>query len=227
MVTKKIIIRNKQGLHARPAASFVQIANKFGARVTVKHQGEEVNGKAIMNAKPDVVIIATGATPIVPDIPGVKGKNVTLATDVLKGDREVAQNVLIVGGGMVGCETAEFLAVRGKKVTILEMLGRIGADIERANRWVIMARLRSLGIRMERNAKVEEITENGIRVNRDGNSEFFEGDSVVLAVGMESNRNLAHELEEKVVELHVVGDSAKPGKIAQAIENGFQVAQSL
>jgi 2,4-dienoyl-CoA reductase-like NADH-dependent reductase (Old Yellow Enzyme family)/thioredoxin reductase len=198
--------------------------DKLGVHVKL---GEKVNSKAITDAKPDVVIIATGATPIVPDIPGVKGKNVTLATDVLKGAREVAQNVLIVGGGMVGCETAEFLAVRGKKVTILEMLGRIGADIERANRWVIMARLRSLGIRMERNAKVEEITENGIRVSRDGNTEFFEGDSVVLAVGMESNRNLAHDVEGKVVELHVVGDSAKPGKIAQAIENGFQVAQSL
>ncbi|MBM4446976.1 MAG: hypothetical protein FJ023_06445 [Chloroflexi bacterium] len=198
--------------------------DKLGVDVRL---GEEVNGKAITNAKPDVVIIATGAKPIVPDIPGVKGKNVVLATDVLKGDRRVGQNVLIVGGGMVGCETAEFMVVKGKKVTIIEMLERIGADIERANRWVIMRRLRSLGVRMERNAKVEEITENGVRISRDGNSEFFEGDSVVLAVGMESNRKLAQELEGRASRLHMVGDSAKPGKIAQAIENGFQVAQTL
>ncbi len=198
--------------------------DKLGVNVRL---GEEANGKAITNAEPDVVIIATGATPIIPDIPGAKGKNVILATDVLKGHREVSQNVLIVGGGMVGCETAEFLAVSGKKVTILEMLGRIGADIERANRWVIMGRLRSLGVRMERNAKVEEITESGVRVIRDGKAEFLEGDRVVLAVGMESNRKLAQELEGKVAELHVVGDSAKPGKIAQAIESGFQVVQTL
>jgi len=198
--------------------------DKLGVDVRL---GEEVNEKAITNAKPDVVIIATGATPIIPNIVGAKGKNVILATDVLKGHREVSQNVLIIGGGMVGCETAEFLAIKGKKVTILEMLGRIGADIERTNRWVIMGRLRSLSVRTERNAKVEEITESGVRIIRDGKAEFFEGDSVVLAVGMESNRKLAEELEGKVAELHVVGDSAKPGKIAQAIESGFQVAQTL
>jgi len=196
--------------------------DKLGVNVKL---GKEVNGKAIANAKPDIVIIATGATPIIPDIPGAKGENVALATDILKSQKEVGQNVLIVGGGMVGCETAEFLAVSGRKVTILEMLGRIGADIERANRWVIMKRLRSLGVKMEKNAKVEEITESGVRIIRDGKAEFFEGGSIVLAVGMESNRKLAQELEGRVAELHLVGDSAAPGKIAQAIENGFRVAQ--
>ncbi len=185
------------------------------------------DAKAVKKAKPDVVIIATGATPIKPDIPGAKRENVVKAIDVLTGQKEVGENVLIVGGGMVGCETAEFLAEKGKRVTILEMLGRIGTDIERTNRWVIMGRLRSLGIRMERNAKVEEIIEKGVRVNLDGSIKFFEGDSAVLAVGMEPNRRLAQELEGKVRMLHVVGDSAKPGKIAQAIESGLRVARAL
>lgn len=197
---------------------------KLGVNVRL---GEEVNEKVVTDAKPDIVIIATGAMPIIPDIPGVNRKNVFLATDVLKGQRDVGQNVLIVGGGMVGCETAEFLAVRGRKVTILEMLGRIGVDIERANRWVILGRLRSLGVRMETNAKVEEITESGVKVIRDGRAEFFDGESVVLAVGMEPNQKLFRELEGKAAELHTIGDSAKPGKIAQAIESGFRVAQAL
>lgn len=198
--------------------------DKLGVKVRLE---DEVDAKIVEKAKPDVVIIATGATPIKPDIPGAKGENVVKAIDVLTGQKEVGENVLIVGGGMVGCETAEFLAEKGKRVTILEMLGRIGADIERTNRWVIMGRLRSLGIRMERNAKVEEIIEKGVRVNRDGSIEFFEGDSAVLAVGMEPNRKLAQELEGKVRMLHVVGDSAKPGKIAQAIESGLRVARAL
>jgi len=90
-----------------------------------------------------------------------------------------------------------------------------------------MDRLRSLGIRMERNAKVEEITGSGVRVSRDGATEFFEADSVVLAVGMKSDHKLSRELEGKVATLHVVGDGAEPGKIAKAIESGLRVAREI
>ena len=197
---------------------------KLGIEVKLEQQ---VDATAIEKEKPDVVIIATGASPLVPDIPGATNQNIVLATDVLKGHRQVGQNVIIIGGGMVGCETAEFLAVKGKKVTILEMLGRIGADIERTNRWVILSRLRRLGIRMERNARAVEITAEGVKISRNGDTEFFEGDSVVLAVGMKPNRKLAQDLEGKIAELFVIGDSDKPGKIAQAIESGFRTAQAL
>ncbi|MCK4331072.1 MAG: FAD-dependent oxidoreductase, partial [Dehalococcoidia bacterium] len=198
--------------------------DKLGVNVRL---AEEVSSGTIEKAKPDVVIIATGATPIIPDISGARGKNVAIATDVLTGQQEVGENVLVIGGGMIGCETAEFLAEKGKKVTILEMLGRIGADIERAVRWVVMDRLRSLGIRMERNARVEEITVSGARVRRDGGTEFFEADSVVLAVGMKSDHALSRELKGKVAALHVVGDGAEPGKIAKAIESGLRVAREI
>ena len=149
------------------------------------------------------------------------------AIDVLTGRRKVGDNVVIVGGGLVGCETAEFLADMGKKVTILEMLGRIGADIGRTTRWVTMGRLRSLGVRMERNAKVEEINENGVKASRDGSTEFFEADSVVLAVGMEPDKQLARQLEGKAKALHVVGDCAEPGKVTGAIESALRVAREI
>ena len=112
-------------------------------------------------------------------------------------------------------------------MTILEMLGRIGADIGPTTRWVTIARLRALGVKMERNAKVEEITESGVRASRDSSSEFFQGHSVVLAVGMEPNQQLARELPAKVASLQVIGDSAEPGKISDAIESGFRVALTL
>jgi len=198
--------------------------DKLGVKVKL---GKEVTGRTVEEAKPDIVIVATGATPIVPDIPGVKGKNVATAIHVLTGRQEVGENVVIVGGGMVGCETAEFLAEKGKKVTILEMLGRIGADIGRTTRWVTIGRLRSLGVRMERNAKVEEIKESGVRASRDGGTEFFEADSVVLAVGMEPNRELARQLEKKVKALHIIGDSAEPGKVTEAIESALRVAREI
>jgi 2,4-dienoyl-CoA reductase-like NADH-dependent reductase (Old Yellow Enzyme family)/thioredoxin reductase len=189
--------------------------------------GQKVDAAFVEKAKPDVVVVATGATPIVPDISGVKGDNVAMALDVLTGKKEVGNNVVIIGGGMVGCETAEFLVAKGKKVTIVEMLSKIGVDIERANRWVVLARLRQLGIRMEVNAKVEEITGSGVKARRNGNIESFDGDTVVLAVGMKSDNGLAREIDGKVAEICVIGDSAKPGKIAQAIESAFAVARQL
>ncbi|MBM3167096.1 MAG: NADH oxidase [Chloroflexi bacterium] len=189
--------------------------------------GQRVDIAVVQRAKPDAVIVATGATPIVPHIPGVDGENVVMALDVLTGKKEVGDNIVIVGGGMVGCEMAEFLVQKGKKVTIVEMLSKIGADIERANRWVVLGRLRQLGVRMEVNARVEEVTSQGVRVRRNGNLESFAGDTVVLAVGMQSDCSLAQELEGKVTELHIIGDSAKPGKIAQAMESAFAVARML
>ena len=123
----------------------------------------------------------------------------------------------------MGCETAEFLAQRGKKVTILEMLAKIGADYGPMNRWVNIDRLIEAGIRLETAAKVEEITERGVRITRIGACpEFFEADSVVLAVGATPVDNAAKELEGRVPSLKKVGDCGEPCTVKEAIESGFR-----
>ena len=93
--------------------------------------------KEVEEGRPDVVIVATGAIPLIPNLPGIHGNNVATALDVLAGRKQTGQTVVIVGGGSTGCETAEFLAQKGKQVTILEMLPRIGADYGPMNRWVV------------------------------------------------------------------------------------------
>ncbi|GAH87143.1 unnamed protein product, partial [marine sediment metagenome] len=103
----------------------------------------------IEEGKPHAVIVATGAVPIIPDIPGIDGKNVATAIDVLTWNKETGQSVVIIGGGLIGCETAEFLSQKGKQVTIVEMLPSVGADIGGFNRWVILDRLKAAGISME------------------------------------------------------------------------------
>jgi 2,4-dienoyl-CoA reductase (NADPH2) len=187
----------------------------------------EVTAQFIVDATPDVVIVATGGSPIVPDIPGVNGDNVVTAEDVLTGQKEVGNKVVIVGGGLVGCETAEFLAEKGKEITILEMLGRIGNDIGRTTRWTVMQRLKAAQVRMESRAKVVKITEQGAIVERNGSSKLVQGDSVVLAVGMKCENRLAKELEGKVPELYVVGDAAEPRRIIDAVQEGFSVAREI
>lgn len=189
--------------------------------------GHEVSLESIEEKKPDVVIMATGAIPIVPDIPGAKGSNVVTAFDVLAGYKEVGEKVVIVGGGMVGCETAEFLAERGKNVTIVEMLKRVGNDIGPATRRGTLVRLEKSKVRIETNVKAEEITDKGLRGIRDGSSEFFESDSIVLAMGTRPDKRLAKELEGKVTELHLIGDCVEPHRIMEAIKDGFHIAREI
>ena len=189
--------------------------------------GQEATAEMVVEAKPDVIIVATGGTTLIPDIPGVNGDNVVTAVDVLLG-KEVGDNVVIIGGGLVGCETAEFLVQRGKKVTVLEMLESIAHDMLRPERWVTVQSLRNAGVRLETLARAEEIVDKGVRAARNGGSDFFEADTVVVAVGVASEKQLAEELEKKKIgPVHVIGDCARPRRIADAIEEGFLTAWSI
>jgi 2,4-dienoyl-CoA reductase (NADPH2) len=189
--------------------------------------GEEFTLETLERDKPDVVIVATGSMPFIPDIDGLENSNVVGFRDVLTGTREVGDKVLVVGGGLVGCELAEFLHAKGKQVTVLEMLPRIGHDIGVTNRFATMIRLREADIRMRANTRVVRITERGVEAIQDGASEFFEGDTVVLATGMMSNDKLARQLEGKVRSLYIIGDCVKPHRIEDAIESGFRIASQI
>ena len=107
------------------------------------------------------------------------------------------------------------------------MLPRIGNDIGRTTRWVVIRRLRQAGIKLETNATAVEINEKGVRVSGDGESEVVEADTVVLAVGLTPNRELARRLEGKVKSLRLVGDCDQPHKIAEAIESGLRVGREI
>jgi 2,4-dienoyl-CoA reductase (NADPH2) len=193
----------------------LRVQVRMNARCTAKEVEED---------SPDVIIVATGSVPLIPNLPGVLGNNVATALDVLAGRKQTGHTVVIVGGGSTGCETAEFLAQKGKQVTLLEMLPRIGADYGPMNRWVVLDRLVAAGIRLETGARVEAITEKGVKVLRGGlYPEFFEADSVVLALGMKPNDGIDLNLEGKVPALFKIGDAVKPAGVTEAIESGFKV----
>ena len=202
----------------RLASYLARQMEKHGVQVRL---GEEATARLLQEREPQAVVVATGANPLIPDIAVVDRGHVVTALDVLSGRSDVGQEVIVVGGGMVGLETAEFLAQKGKRVIVVEMLGRMGNDMEQINRWVILQRLRVAEIRMETNLKVEKITGDGIVGVRDGSPVHVNGDNVVLAVGMKAERGLAKELEGKV-ELHLVGDCREPRRIEQAIDEGFR-----
>jgi NADH dehydrogenase FAD-containing subunit len=131
---------------------------------------------------------------------------------------------LVVGGGVVGCETAEFLLDRGKgvtQVTVLEMLDRMANDMSPSYRPFFLARLKKTGIKMITGATVEEITETGVRVSRVDGPEWIQGNAVVLAGGSMANRQLVQELKGIVPEVHVAGDGLTPRMVKEAMEEGF------
>ena len=200
---------------------------KAGVLIKLK---SDVYRDTIEQGKPDVLIVATGATSLIPDIPGVNGQNVSLVDDVLTGARTVSGNVLIVGGGMVGCETAEFLVehVKGvNQVTVIEMLKRMADNVSPTYRPFFLARLKEAGIRMETGTTVEEITKEGVKVNREGVSSFIKGDAVVLAVGFKANCPLDEKITESIPEVYSIGDCIKPRTIKEAIEEGFHIGRRI
>jgi len=193
--------------------------------------GKEANIDSISQNKPDIVIAATGATPIIPNIDGILRRNVVKAVDVILGRKQVGSKVIILGGGMVGCEVAEYLAQENKKVTIVELLDRVATDLSRGLRFDLVMRLRRAGVQIETDVKVSRITEHGVwgartGFHRESNEVFFEGDTVVMALGMKAEGRLAQELEGKVP-VYNIGDSAEPRHIKEAVLEGFLVAKEL
>ena len=202
-------------------------ARKAGVEIKLK---SDVTPATIEKEKPDVLIMATGSSSLIPNIPGIAGPNVMLAEDVLTGAKTVSGNVIIVGGGMVGCETAEFLLERTKgitQVTVIEMLSRMADNVSPTYRPFFLARLKKEGIKMETNTIVQEITKEGVKVEQKGVAGFFKGDAVVLAAGFKSNPTLDEKTRAKIPEVYEIGDCARPRMIKEAIEEGFSIGRTI
>ena len=200
---------------------------KAGVEIRLK---SKAGSKTIEEGKPDVLILAAGAKSLIPPIPGVDGRNVVLAEDVLTGRKTVSGNVLVVGGGMVGCETAEFLIENIKditQVTVLEMLNRMADTVSPTYRPFFLTRLKKAGIKMETNTTVQEITQQGVTVNQKGVTTFIKGDFVVLAVGYTSNHPINEKIKEEIPEVYSIGDCVKPRMIKEAIEEGFWIGRKI
>lgn len=189
--------------------------------------GQKVTPSLISEDKPDAVIVASGAKPIVPSIAGIDRSNVFTFKAVLMNKRELGGKVVIIGGGRVGCEMAEFLATQGKKITILEMLDQIGIDMGQFSKEDLFQRLSEMGVRMEVNAKAREIASDGVLADVGGKMIQFEADSVVLATGSNSDRELAEQLKGKVGELYVIGDSVEPRRIQDAVHEGYRTGLNI
>ncbi|MDI3534838.1 MAG: hypothetical protein PWQ82_1203 [Thermosediminibacterales bacterium] len=183
----------------------------------------ELTTEIVDSEKPDVVIVATGGRPAIPNIPGVDRPNVVTAHDVLKGKVDVGHKVIVIGGGMVGSETADHLANHGKEVTILEQLPEIAKDVQDSVRYFLLKDLKENNVDIYTNTPVKEIVDDGVIVDRNGKEEKIgPADTIVLAVGVKPVNELVNKLEGKVNKLITVGDALEVRKALEAIEEGYK-----
>jgi 2,4-dienoyl-CoA reductase (NADPH2) len=196
-------------------------------RVSVR-LGCKVTADDVLAERPDTVILATGARPLRPVIPGIDLPHVSSCVEVLTGKCTAGRRVVIIGGGCNGTETAEFLAQRGRHVTVVEVRPEVGLDVDFWNRWVLLDRLEGLGIRMLVRARVEAITPDAVRVACEGRPpETVEADTVIYAIGSQPYDPLRHDLQGRVAELHVIGDCDTPQRVRQAVDAGFRTGAAV
>lgn len=191
------------------------------------HLGQRLTPETVREIKPDVLIIATGSEAAMPDIPGITSKRVISARKALTSE-EIGDNVLIIGGGMVGCETADYLASKGKNITIIEMLKYTAHDIGPAARFFLRKRLKEKNVKIFTQTTAKSVAEGEVIVNTaSGEEKLGPFDNIIIATGATPINELEEPAKGSVPELYVIGDAAKPGKILAAVEQAAEIALKI
>ena len=216
----------------------------------------KVDEALISKDQPDALILATGALPLEPPIPGMNRPHVAGAWDILGDKVGTGKHVVIIGGGAVGVETALFLAEKGtmpaetikfllvnnaetpeallemattgsKKVCLIEMSNRIGKDIGKSTKWGMMQDLGRFNVETVTGAKVVRITETGLEIEKDGKINALDFDTVVVAAGAVSYNPLAQVAKKLGINCRVAGDALTVGMAFDAVHGGYKAAVSI
>ncbi len=216
----------------------------------------EVDEALLLKEKPDALILATGALPLEPPIPGRDLPHVAGAWDVLENKVDTGKHVAIIGGGAVGVETALFLAEKGtmpaetirfllvnkaetpealfqmatrgtKKVCLIEMTDRIGKDIGKSTKWGMMQDLGRFNVETVTAAKVVKITETGLEIDQGGEIRPMDFDTVVVAAGSMPYNPLEETAEKLGIACKVIGDASKVGMAFDAVHSGYEAGAAV
>jgi 2,4-dienoyl-CoA reductase-like NADH-dependent reductase (Old Yellow Enzyme family) len=216
----------------------------------------KVDLNLIKKVNPDHLMIAQGARPLVPPIEGTDDSSVMSSWDVLKNKSCPGKNVAIIGGGSVGLETAFFVAHKGtltpemlhflvtydamelerlkqymfngsSKVTVFEMLEKVGQDVGKSTRWILMNNLKKYGVKIKTGSKVLGIKDGVVQFENAGNHLTEKFDNVILASGSAPVRDIEKQMENQNISFSTIGDCVTPGKINDAVLAGYQKAVSL
>jgi 2,4-dienoyl-CoA reductase (NADPH2) len=210
--------------------------------------GKEANKAAIEELKPDVIIVAVGGVHSIPDVPGINNKNVLtsealhhqlknylkltgarLMTKLVTKYLPVGKRVLVMGGNIQGCQTAEFLVKRGRKVTVVETGPEIGEGLlQTLMKAQLLDWLDKKDVEMLAGVKYEEITDRGLTITtKDGKKKTIEVDTILTSLPLKPNTALYDSLNGAAAEVYSVGDCKQNGLIVDAIAEGSRVAHAI
>ena len=220
------------------------------------HLNTTVDADFIRQHNPDYIILAEGAEPSTPQIDGFDDPCVFSAWQILKDNPALGKSVAVIGGGSVGLETALFVATKGtltpetlhflftyeaigverlrellfrgsSKVTVFEMLPRIGQDIGKSTRWIVFDNLKRYGVKVKTSTRVTSIRDGIVAFEKEDQTKQIQFDNVILASGAQSVAGLSAEIKKLGIPFATVGDGLRLGKLNDAVHGGFLAALSI
>jgi pyruvate/2-oxoglutarate dehydrogenase complex dihydrolipoamide dehydrogenase (E3) component len=177
----------------------------------------------------DEIIVAVGATAMIPPIKGIDGKNVIEVLDAhSKRHGEIGKNVIIAGGGLSGCDAALELAMEGKDVTIIEMLGDVALNAAIINRIALLKKLNEYNVKKLTNTKVLEFQEDGaLTEDSDGNRQTVKADTMIVSFGTVPRKSLADRIGDQYPSAKSIGDCVTIGQVGETVRAGFFAAWAI
>lgn len=206
-------------------ASLTAEAKNAGVEILT---GVNVDVEYIRNFNADEVVVATGSKTLVPPINGIHDERVISAVDLLAGDVWVGQKIAILGGGMIGVETADYIAEYDKDVTIFEMADKIAGDMWRAAKMNVFPRLKYHDVKINTSSKVVAIEQGRILYEKENKvyvSEAF--DTIILALGLTAVNGLSSALTEANIAHKVIGDAKHPARFYEVLVQGVEAALEI
>lgn len=201
-----------------------KLAEDAGAEIRCS---TEVTRELVLQEAPDVLIVAAGSSALVPPIPGINRENVMLVTDYHKKKDQVGNRIVILGGGMAGCELAVHLNREGRHVELVEMLPELAPDAPLRHRPLLLDELNK-GVVIHTETTGVEITAEGLAVRDGGGHEcVIKADTVISAVGQRARSDVAEQLADTAPYVMRIGDCLRPATITQAISEGYHAALDI
>ena len=204
-----------------------RLAQKEGVEIRLN---AEVTKEYVESENVDALIIAVGSSPLVPSIPGLDGENVIVVNNYyLEKDKvKDAEEIVVLGGGLAGCETAIHLAQEGKKVHLVEMRSELAPDANIRHRPILLDEIEKQGIEVHTEFKGLKVSADGVVcLDKDGKKVSVPGTHVICALGQKANRNVVNELIDCAPYVSQIGDCVRPSTITTAVYQGHHAALDI
>jgi pyruvate/2-oxoglutarate dehydrogenase complex dihydrolipoamide dehydrogenase (E3) component len=189
--------------------------------------GQEATAASVEAEGADALIVAVGSTPLVPPIPGLDGPQVIVVNDYYLHTDEVADTVVVLGGGLAGCECAIHLAREGKHVALVEMRDALAPDANVRHRPLMLAEIARLGIDVRLTHQALAVEDAGVRCKGPEGEVLVPGQTVICALGQRSNTAAVEALADAALFVRVIGDAARVATITQAVYQGYYAALGI